>query len=69
MGLTNVKIMVLSCRRLNEAERVIQAMARHGLERGHQGLEVYVMCEIPNNVLLVDEFSNCSTAFPSARTT
>jgi pyruvate,water dikinase len=63
MGLTNVKIMVPFCRRLNEAERVIQAMARHGLERGHQGLEVYVMCEIPNNVLLVDEFSKLFDGF------
>ncbi|PWC36479.1 phosphoenolpyruvate synthase [Azospirillum sp. TSO35-2] len=57
MGLTNVKVMVPFCRRLEEADRVIAAMARHGLERGRDGLEVYVMCEIPNNVLLVDEFA------------
>ena len=49
--------MVPFCRRLEEADRVIAAMARHGLERGRDGLELYVMCEIPNNVLLVDEFA------------
>jgi pyruvate,water dikinase len=63
MGLDNVKVMVPFCRRLNEAERVIGAMARHGLERGRDGLEVYVMCEIPNNVLLVDEFSKLFDGF------
>ena len=57
MGLTNVKVMVPFCRRLDEADRVIAAMARHGLARGGDGLEIYVMCEIPNNVLLVDEFA------------
>ncbi|UKJ76845.1 phosphoenolpyruvate synthase [Azospirillum brasilense] len=57
MGLTNVKVMVPFCRRLEEADRVIAAMARYGLERGRDGLEIYVMCEIPNNVLLVDEFA------------
>jgi len=63
MGLTNVKIMVPFCRRLNEAERVIEAMARHGLARRRDGLEIYVMCEIPNNVLLVDEFSKLFDGF------
>ncbi|GEO42531.1 phosphoenolpyruvate synthase [Skermanella aerolata] len=63
MGLTNVKVMVPFCRRLDEAERVIAAMARHGLERGRDGLEVYVMCEIPNNVLLVDEFAKLFDGF------
>ncbi|UEM06310.1 phosphoenolpyruvate synthase [Skermanella rosea] len=63
MGLTNVKMMVPFCRRLDEAERVIGAMARQGLERGADGLEVYVMCEIPNNVLLVDEFSKLFDGF------
>jgi pyruvate,water dikinase len=63
MGLTNVKVMVPFCRRLEEAERVIAAMARHGLERGRGGLEVYVMCEIPSNVLLVDEFAKLFDGF------
>lgn len=63
MGLANVKVMVPFCRRLDEAERVIAAMARHGLERGAGGLEILVMCEIPNNVLLVDEFSRLFDGF------
>jgi pyruvate,water dikinase len=57
MGLTNLKLMIPFCRRLDEADRVLEAMARHGLERGKNGLEVYVMCEIPNNVILIDEFA------------
>lgn len=56
MGLTNVKVMVPFCRRIPEAEAVLQTMARHGLRRGENGLEVYVMCEIPNNVIQVDAF-------------
>ncbi len=57
MGLTNLKLMVPFCRRLDEADRVLQVMAENGLERGSNGLEIYVMCEIPNNVILIDEFS------------
>jgi pyruvate,water dikinase len=57
MGLTNVRLMIPFCRRLREAEDVLAAMARHGLERGKDGLEVYVMCEIPNNVIQVDAFA------------
>jgi pyruvate, water dikinase len=57
MGLTNLRIMVPFCRRVAEAEQVIQAMARHGLERGVDGLQIYVMCEIPNNVIQVDAFA------------
>jgi pyruvate,water dikinase len=61
MGLTNLKLMVPFCRRLDEARGVLAAMAAQGLVRGQgpegSGLEVYVMCEIPNNVLLIDEFS------------
>jgi pyruvate,water dikinase len=57
MGLTNVKIMVPFCRRVSEAESVLASMAAEGLERGVNGLEVYVMCEIPNNVILIDEFA------------
>jgi len=56
MGLTNVKLMIPFCRRLEEGERVLAAMAKHGLLRGEEGLEVYVMCEIPNNVLRIDDF-------------
>jgi phosphoenolpyruvate synthase/pyruvate phosphate dikinase len=57
MGLTNLRIMVPFCRRVAEAELVIEAMARHGLQRGVDGLEIYLMCEIPNNVIRVDAFA------------
>ncbi|MFN3657739.1 MAG: phosphoenolpyruvate synthase [Pseudolabrys sp.] len=63
MGLTNVRIMVPFCRRVEEAQRVIDVMARHGLKRGENGLEVYVMCEIPNNVILVDAFAKLFDGF------
>ncbi len=63
MGLTNLKVMVPFCRRLDEARRVLDVMARHGLARGEDGLEVYVMCEIPNNVLLIDEFAQLFDGF------
>lgn len=56
MGLTNVKLMIPFCRRVQEGEKVLSEMAKHGLVRGQNGLEVYVMCEIPNNVILIDDF-------------
>ncbi len=63
MGLTNVKLMIPFCRRVAEAERVLQAMAGHGLARGVNGLEVYVMCEIPNNVIQIDAFAKLFDGF------
>ena len=57
MGLTNVRLMIPFCRQVKEAEAVVRAMAEYGLERGRDDLEIYLMCEIPNNVLLVDQFS------------
>ncbi len=57
MGLTNVVLMIPFVRRVAEAQQVLDKMAEFGLRRGENGLEVYAMCEIPNNVLLVDEFS------------
>ena len=63
MGLTNVRIMVPFCRRVEEGRRVIEAMAAHGLRRGEDGLEVYVMCEIPNNVLRIDAFAELFDGF------
>jgi pyruvate,water dikinase len=57
MGLRNLKVMIPFCRRLEEADRVLAAMAEEGLERGRGGLEVYVMCEIPSNVILIDQFA------------
>ncbi len=56
MGLTNIELMIPFCRRVEEGERVLAAMARHGLRRGEAGLKVLVMCEIPNNVVRVDAF-------------
>jgi pyruvate,water dikinase len=63
IGLKNLKIMIPFCRRIDEAKRVLEVMARHGLERGRDGLEVYVMCEIPNNVLLIDRFAELFDGF------
>jgi pyruvate,water dikinase len=57
MGLTNLKIMVPFCRTVEEGKKVLALMAEHGLRRGEQGLEVYVMCEIPSNVILAEEFA------------
>ncbi|MBI5260278.1 MAG: phosphoenolpyruvate synthase [Bradyrhizobium sp.] len=57
MGLTNLKIMIPFCRRVEEARKVIQTMGQHGLQQGDGGLEIYVMCEIPNNVILIDQFA------------
>lgn len=69
MGLTNVKVMIPFCRTLEEGRSVIAEMERHGLRRGggtakpESGLEVYVMCEIPNNVILAEEFSDIFDGF------
>jgi len=63
MGLTNLRIMVPFCRRVSEAESVLKVMAQHGLERGKNGLEIYVMCEIPNNVIQVDAFARVFDGF------
>jgi pyruvate, water dikinase len=63
LGLVNVKVMIPFCRRLEEAERVVGLMKSLGLERGKGGLEIYVMCEIPNNVMLIDEFSRIFDGF------
>jgi len=52
-----VVLMIPFCRRVEEARRVLDYMAQFGLKRGKQGLEIYVMCEIPNNVIQIDAFS------------
>lgn len=62
-GLTNLKVMVPFCRRIEEARRVLQTMASHGLAQGGDGLEVYVMCEIPNNVIQIDAFASLFDGF------
>lgn len=63
MGLTNVKLMIPFCRRVEEGERVLAAMAAQGLRRGDNGLEIYVMCEIPNNVIQIDAFAKLFDGF------
>jgi pyruvate,water dikinase len=63
MGLKNLRVMVPFCRRIEEARRVITAMGENGLARGQNGLEIYVMCEIPNNVILIDEFAKLFDGF------
>ena len=63
MGLTNVKVMIPFCRTIGEAQKVIAELSKNGLERGKDGLEVYVMCEIPNNVILAAEFSQLFDGF------
>ncbi|MDJ1017701.1 MAG: phosphoenolpyruvate synthase [Paracoccaceae bacterium] len=57
MGFDNVIVMIPFCRTPEEADRVLEVMAAEGLERGKDGLQVYVMCEVPSNVILADEFA------------
>jgi pyruvate,water dikinase len=57
MGFTNVLVMIPFCRSPDEADRVLKVMAESGLARGEKGLEVYVMCEIPSNVILAAAFA------------
>jgi pyruvate,water dikinase len=63
MGLSNLKVMIPFCRRVDEARKVIEAMAAHGLTQGDNGLEIYMMCEIPNNVILIDQFATLFDGF------
>jgi pyruvate,water dikinase len=57
MGFTNVVVMIPFCRSVREADLVLETMAAAGLKRGENGLEVYVMCEIPSNVILAAQFA------------
>jgi pyruvate,water dikinase len=57
MGFTNVIVMIPFCRTLGEADRTLKTMAENGLRRGRNGLQVYVMCEIPSNVILAAQFA------------
>ncbi|PUZ23500.1 phosphoenolpyruvate synthase [Chitinophaga parva] len=63
MGLTNVKVMIPFCRTLKEAAQVLQTMETFGLKRGENGLQVYVMVEIPSNVILADKFAQLFDGF------
>jgi pyruvate,water dikinase len=58
MGLTNLVVMIPFCRTLEEADSVLKEMAKNGLRRGENGLEVYVMAEIPSNIILADRFAD-----------
>ncbi|MFB2836150.1 phosphoenolpyruvate synthase [Floridanema evergladense] len=63
MGLTNVIPMIPFCRTPDEGRKVLAEMEKYGLKRGENGLQVYVMCEIPNNVIMADEFSQVFDGF------
>jgi pyruvate,water dikinase len=63
MGLTNTKVMVPFCRTPEEGERVLKVMEEYGLKRGENGLEVYVMAELPSNVVLADRFAEIFDGF------
>ncbi len=63
MGLNNLKIMVPFCRTPEEGRRVIEVMAQNGLRQGENNLEIYMMCEIPSNVILAEEFADIFDGF------
>ncbi|HVV03708.1 MAG TPA: phosphoenolpyruvate synthase [Puia sp.] len=63
MGLTNLKVMIPFCRTVEEGKKVLALMAENGLKRGSNGLEVYVMAEIPSNVLLAQDFAEIFDGF------
>ena len=63
MGLTNMKVMVPFLRTPEEGKKVLEIMRRNGLESGKNGLEIYVMCELPVNVILADDFLNMFDGF------
>jgi pyruvate,water dikinase len=58
MGLTNVKVMIPFCRTVKELDKVLEIMNEHGLERGAMGLEVYMMVEVPSNVIQAEDFAD-----------
>jgi pyruvate,water dikinase len=63
MGLTNVKLMIPFCRTVEEGKQVLAVLAEAGLQRGENELEVYVMCEIPANVILTEAFADIFDGF------
>ncbi len=63
MGFSNVILMIPFCRRVQEGQKVVDTMAKYGLTQGENGLEIYVMCEIPNNVIQIDAFSKIFDGF------
>lgn len=63
MGLTNIKLMIPFCRTVEEARKVVVELEKNGLKRGEAGLELYVMCEVPSNVILADQFAEIFDGF------
>ncbi len=63
MGLTNMKIMIPFLRTIEEAKKVLEILRKNGLESGKNGLELYIMCELPVNVILADDFLNLFDGF------
>jgi pyruvate,water dikinase len=63
MGIANVKLMIPFCRTLTEARKVVQTMADEGLVQGENGLEIYMMVEIPSNVIMLEEFGKIFDGF------
>ena len=63
MGFENVILMIPFCRRVEEGKRVVEIMEKYGLKKGKRGLKIYVMCEIPNNVISIDSFSEIFDGF------
>lgn len=63
MGLTNLKVMIPMCRTIDEGKKVLAEMEKNGLKKGENGLQVYVMCEVPSNVILADQFCDLFDGF------
>ncbi len=63
MGFANVKLMIPFCRTLKEGEKIIEVMSKLGLRQGHNGLEIYMMVEIPSNVILLEDFAEIFDGF------
>lgn len=63
MGMTNVKLMIPFVRTVDEGKLVIEEMAKHGLQQNQDNLEIYMMCEIPSNIVIIDEFSKIFDGF------
>ena len=63
MGLKNMKLMIPFCRTVEEGKKVLEEMEKHGLRRGEDGLEIYIMCEIPSNVIQAEAFAEIFDGF------
>ncbi|WP_457595762.1 phosphoenolpyruvate synthase [Hydrogenimonas sp.] len=63
IGMDNIVLMIPFCRRVEEGRKVVETMAKYGLKKGENGLKIYVMCEIPNNVIQIDAFSEVFDGF------